>query len=63
MLGRERLQDDVVILLINDCARSLIDFKVLAQPARDNYLNLSRQVNETVSVFCVALHEPNNSFT
>lgn len=43
MLGREWLQDDVIVVLVNNRARSLIDFKVFAQPTRDHDLPFDRE--------------------
>src|SRR5271168_165308 len=40
VLGRERLEDDAVAVLINQGARPGFNFKLLAQPMRDDHLAL-----------------------
>ena len=53
MLRRQRLQHDMVVVLVNDGSRPFVDLKIFSQPSWDHDLSLT--VNDTVSVFCVEL--------
>jgi hypothetical protein len=41
--GRERLEDDVVVLFVNDSASSLTDFEILSQPLWNDHLPFRRE--------------------
>ena len=40
MLGRKRFQHDVVIVLVDDSSRPLVDFEVLSEPPWNHDLPL-----------------------
>src|SRR5689334_12476499 len=42
---RERFEDDVVVVLVNDGSRPFVDLKILSQPAWDHDLPLGRKGN------------------
>ena len=45
MLGSQRFQHDMVIVLVHDSARALIDFKIFSKPPGNHYLPFDREHN------------------
>ena len=43
MLRGQRLEDDMVVLLVNDSARSLVDFEIFSEPTGNHHLAFYRE--------------------